>query len=89
MKNFEGKHLENVYASYPVTSAAERLLHQFSHRIITLIGQDYPMDDKPVVKIPSHYHVTADYKGDIEDIRTYIQEIKEKQKLVTGKVGLD
>lgn len=88
MNKFEGKLLENVYASYPVNSAAEKLLHQFSHRIITLIGRQYPMDMKPVVKIPSHYHVTADYKGDVDDISTYIQEIKEKQQRVSGRVGL-
>lgn len=69
----------NVYASYAVTPASERLLQQFSRTILHLL-QEYPMHDTLQVKVPSHFHATAQYAWLVSDVDAYIAEIKAKIK---------
>lgn len=70
---------QNVYASYTVTPQSEELLKQFSREVISIL-QWYPMDEKPVFKVPSQFHITADYRWTVTDIDEYIATIKKRKK---------
>lgn len=69
----------NVYASYAVTPRSEALLQQFSREIITIL-QAYPMEHKPDFKVPSQFHITADYKWTVTNIDEYIKTITKRKK---------
>lgn|GEM_PF-4215833 len=65
MAHREGKQLTNVYASYPVTTASQKLMQEFSGHIEHIIKNDILLKEltqaKPEITIPSHYHMTIDY----------------------------
>lgn len=76
MNNSEYK---NVYASYTVTPQSAVLLQQFS-RDIMRIFQKYPMWNLPVVKTPSQFHITADYRWNVTNMDEYIASVQKRKK---------
>lgn len=76
MNNLE---YQNVYASYTVTPESAGLLQQFSRDIIHIF-QKYPMWNIPDVKIPSQYHITADYRWNVVNMDEYIASVQKRKK---------
>ena len=70
---------QNVYASYTVTPKSVVLLQQFSRDIIRIL-QKYPMENKPDFKVPSQFHITADYRWSMNNVDEYIALVQKRKK---------
>ena len=88
IKNSQSGLVQWLYACYPVTSASELLLQQFSATIKDILSE-YPLDHEPEYKIPSHYHLTVDYAWSVENLQNYISYIKTRKIAGNCVVELD
>lgn len=41
---------------------------------------DIPQEEKPNMSIPSSYHLTVDYRGEVKDILQYVEEMQSRKK---------
>ncbi len=78
---------EGVYASYAVTPASAKLLEEFSGCIVKIL-ETYNFPNKPNVEFPSDYHLTAEYRGTVNDIHAYIDSVNMKKKVWESTVNL-
>jgi hypothetical protein len=74
---YAGKHLTNVYASYPLMPESIVIMKQFTYRLIEVL-QGYQFEKE--FHIPLQYHMTLDYCGDLTDLDAYASYIRQKKR---------